>query len=306
MNRFKERWQIVVVGLMVIAGADARVSAQTVKATANRTEVQVADPFSFSISVTAQADSKVQFPEVTESIGDFQVLSTRDLFDVPAKSGRTWTRTLELETFESGDLQISAQTVFVDGKPLQAEPVSISVKSIVEPQSDPRNFRELKEVEEINIESSSRWMIAGIGIGALALAGLAWAVFGRPKKRIAASPEQWARSALGELRQSSIYVSKDQSKLLPAMANILREYIQRRFGISAPRQTTIEFLRAAQDDKRLNDESRDELKRFLEHVDKIKFGKLVPETDQIEESFERVQSFIDRATPTSQEGGKVA
>ena len=304
MNRLRKYSQFVAVGLLILVVC-VQVPAQSINATANRTEVQVAEPFSLSIAVTAPADSSVQFPEATSSLGDFQVLSTRDLFDVPTTSGRTWTRTYELETYESGNLQIPTQTVFVDRQPFRSDPISISVKSIVEPQSDPRQFRALKDVEEIPIETSNGWTIAGIGIGALALAGLVWAVFGRPKSQISASPEQWARTALGDLRESPVYASKDQSEVLPGLANILREYIQRRFAISAPRLTTIEFLQAARNDQRLSDESRVELKCFLEHVDKIKFGKLVPETDQIQESFARVESFIELATPGTQ-GGKTA
>lgn len=281
--------------LVLVAFAFAMQCAAQSPATASvdRSEVQVADPFRYTVSLTAPAGSKVTFPSVTETLGEFVVLGTNDLFDVPEQSGRRWARTIELETYESGELIIPAMQILVGQSAVATQPVTVIVQSQLDATSDPSKFRELKEIEEISPRrSATPWLV---GLGAfLVAAAIGW-YFTR-KRTSTLSPEQWVSNQLDELQTSSGYHSKNPTIVLPHAADILREYIRRRFGMEAPRQTTDEFLSSLHRDPQLSQGHRQELKGFLQHVDKVKFSNLIPSQNEIDETISRVRQFVAQTT----------
>ena len=289
-----------VICLMLISTANL---AQTVTGAVDRSEIEVADPFTLTVTATAPDGSKVQYSPLAKTIGRFQVLSTKDLFEVPVESGRTWTRIYELETYDSGDLEIPPLNIIVNQRPMKTDAIPIRVHSVVEQQADLYKFRDMKDLEEIPFERPLATKLIWVGLGTIATAMLAWAVIAWTRKK-QVSPSQWAYAELNELKQSSFYTRKIHTQILPQLADILREYIQRHFDISAPQQTTMEFLRSAQTAERLNDQQRAELKHLLEHVDEIKFAHLVPENNRIDETFTQVESFIEATAkqPTVSKG----
>jgi hypothetical protein len=78
------------------------------------------------------------------------------------------------------------------------------------------------------------------------------------------------------------------------VSNILRHYIEDRFSVRAPEQTTEEFLCELQYTDALGDSDKRHVGRFLEHCDLVKFARFSPETAQIQEAFNIVRDFIDR------------
>ena len=296
-----DRFSILVRSGLVMALAIDVVCAQSTdlelpRAVVDRSEVQVADQFILTVSIVAPAGTRVVFPELVESLGDFHVVRSADQFNVPEDDQRRWTRIYTLESWESGALEIPAMYLTVAGQTVTTDPVPIKVKSSVEPQADPLQFRDLKELEEIEPDSrASMWLgLAIVGLSALGL--LAWFLMKRRPRELA--PDAWAYAQLGEVESSSAYRQGDRAATLPPLADILREYIQRRFGVAAPKQTTTEFLTSIQADDRLTEPRRAELQRLLAEVDQIKFASLRPDNAELNETFERVRSFVRETTLT--------
>ena len=73
----------------------------------------------------------------------------------------------------------------------------------------------------------------------------------------------------------------------------LRQYIENRFQLRAPEQTTEEFLEELKKSDVLKTEYKQELKRFLEHCDLVKFAKYRPDNDQINQSLTMAEKFVD-------------
>ena len=65
---------------------------------------------------------------------------------------------------------------------------------------------------------------------------------------------------------------------------VVRRYIQRKYGISAPHMTTEEFLRTAQ--------PSDDLRRFLESADLVKFAGVDATPDMADAATESARSYI--------------
>jgi len=77
---------------------------------------------------------------------------------------------------------------------------------------------------------------------------------------------------------------------------VVRRYIQRKYGISAPHMTTEEFLRAAK--------PTDELRRFLESADMVKFAGVEATPEMADDATESARGYLksDDATVSSADG----
>jgi len=73
---------------------------------------------------------------------------------------------------------------------------------------------------------------------------------------------------------------------------ILRYYIEDRFNIHAPEQTTQEFVETTMKEKVLTTEQQKLLYSFLNHCDKVKFAQFVPTIEQMEAGYNLVWNFV--------------
>jgi hypothetical protein len=270
-----------------------------VQVAVDRTTVEIADPFLLTVSVKVANGSKVQFPSTPKQLGqlgDFDIVSVKDQFDVPTQSGRLWQRVYELESFASGDLVIPSLSIIVNGETSNSSPIEIRVQSVLEEQADPFVFRDIKEPVEIPAEkpASQSWITrliaGGAGLGCAALLLLV------ARRQTTVRADAWAYRKLSELKRSEDFSNGDQAKLLPEVADVLREYIRRRFGMAAPQLTTAEFLELAKSDHRLDGNQQMQLKFLLHQVDQIKFASFLPGGNQLETTFEQAHQFIEETT----------
>ncbi len=281
----------------------------SVSAAVDRQHIQVADPFEFSITVVVPNDVSVQFPSATKTIGLFEVISVSDQFDIPSGSdtpsgsdipsgsGRIWKRIYGLETLESGALEIPPQTIQVGEQSVLTEAIGLKVCSSITDDADPLQPQPLKGPIEIPFpEPGGNWATPlVVGISALAVA--AWLIYGARKPK-ALNSKNWAMRRLGEIRQSSDFQNRRSEVVLPQLAELVREYIHRRFGIAAPRLTTDEFLQMARTHPRLGSLQQNELDEFLVEVDRVKFANLQPSDDRIDVAVHRVIHFVEVSSET--------
>lgn len=266
--------------------------AADIRAQIDRDSPRVAEPFWLTLVVRAPRETSVIFPDVSETLGPFQVLTHRDWPDVPVGEQRQWTRHFELEGLQGGDLQIPPLAVSVDGQTLTSKAIDVSIASEVAAAADPFSFRDIKPQIDIPTAEKQRsnawgWTVAG----SLLLAALALAAW-RIRREPTLAPQTWALRELERLRNSDDFRQGRAAQLVPMISNILRQYLERQFGIQATRQTTEEFLATAQNDARLSAEQRLLVRGFLQQVDEIKFAKLPAEQGLVGNSHRLVQDFV--------------
>jgi hypothetical protein len=98
------------------------------------------------------------------------------------------------------------------------------------------------------------------------------------------SPFEVAMAALQQLRTQSLPVEAFYTQL----SNIVRQYIEGRFGLKAPERTTEEFLAEAA----LPEQHMKLLRPFLEECDLVKFAKFTPgESDRLR-AFGAAEKFV--------------
>ena len=85
------------------------------------------------------------------------------------------------------------------------------------------------------------------------------------------------------------------------LSRIVREYIERRFGLRAPERTTEEFLIDLSHSDSLGSDHKTLLASFLEKADMVKFARYAPGTDEITASFDAAKDFIAETRPRAEE-----
>jgi hypothetical protein len=87
-------------------------------------------------------------------------------------------------------------------------------------------------------------------------------------------------------------------------SDILRGYIEARFGLRAPKLSTEEFLYEAERSERLDADARARLAEFLFGCDRVKFALGNLDRKQMEELHRAAESFIVRSTPPPEAAAK--
>ncbi len=72
---------------------------------------------------------------------------------------------------------------------------------------------------------------------------------------------------------------------------VVRRYVQRKYGIKAPHLTTEEFLREFRDEGR---GMRDELRKFLESADMVKFAGVEATPEMADEATDSAKNYLSQ------------
>lgn len=141
-------------------------------------------------------------------------------------------------------------------------------------------------------EKASAWLLyALIGITALLLiAGIIWWL--KRRKRPEVSVEQWARHELDGLQRNGGAMVPGDFAL--AASRVVRVFIERKFGLAAPKRTTEEFLQELSISKNEALVTRMEpLRGFLKSCDMAKFAGTNLESSERENLIAKAKAFVD-------------
>jgi len=158
-------------------------------------------------------------------------------------------------------------------------------------QSGLRPLRGLRETTFW--EANWPWLLPVIMLGVGALIGLAvWWVRRSPPAGVL-SPAEEARVRLGEA--ADLAGKQDDKGFSVSVSDALRIYLEKRFGLRAPEQTTEEFLQSAKSSNRLPTKSLESLAQFLEWCDLAKFAQHAFGDDERRQLLNTARNFVDEA-----------
>jgi len=106
-------------------------------------------------------------------------------------------------------------------------------------------------------------------------------------------PSEIAYEKLEELRKRNLPEQDKKKEYYTILADIVRNYIEGRFSVSAPEMTTPEFLNQIKRFSELKLTQKDLLAEFLNCCDMVKFAKYGPTNKEIEDSFTSAKRFVD-------------
>jgi hypothetical protein len=282
----------------------------------DRDELRVGDELHLTIEAVAETGVDVSMPQFEDAIGPFDILERTTPPDVPVDGRRRWRHAYRLSTFESGELAIpSIELEFVDrrdgaqadeatGSTLASEPIPVTVTTVLAESDDPLATRKVRDPVYVRAPMSGRLIAAIVGGAVLALA-LLILIIGRltrsrravPWAAPALPPHVWALGELDRLAGDSLIERGEVQAYYFRLSDIVRSYIERRYGLMAPERTTNEFLREARRHQALRELHRTLLASFLRTADMVKFALHRPTAADADEAWSAARRFVEETAP---------
>ena len=265
----------------------------------DRESLTTAESALLRLEVEGDESDTVQFPDSQDGFGDFAVvrdetLPARMLDDGRVVRGREYV----LQPFLPGDYELPPLEVTLNGSvTLSTEPVAIAVESVLDDEESP-DLRDITEPFDIPVPW---WWWAALGVSlAATLAGLAWWWRRRKAAMSAPSPvpaHEAALAALDALLAEDLLADGRYRLFFWRLSDIVRRYVEERFGLRAPEQTTEEFLAAMADAPVIRKAHQTLLRDFLYQADMVKFARLLPTETEAGAAVDAARQFIGQTVP---------
>jgi hypothetical protein len=273
--------------------------------------VTIGTPFRFVVEVAVPPGLEVRLAQPTERIGDFDIVDFGDTPPAVRDGKSVVTRWYRLVGYEPGYKLLPAPPVQYrrPGETLATAPEKeavVTVESALEAAGEVTDIRDVKPPEEPPRDWRAYYLAGGILAVLGALAALLWRASVRRAGRAATAPpptpaDELARRALDTLRMRRLAEERLFKEYYSALATIVREYLERRFGLRAPEMTTEEFLLATARGGRLSPAHRARLGEFLAEADLVKFARHRPTFDDCERAWQAARRFVDETRPAIDE-----
>ncbi|MFO0828957.1 MAG: hypothetical protein U0572_12520 [Phycisphaerales bacterium] len=280
------------------------------KVTIDRTKAEAGQPIELVIETSGTSAAP---PALPATFGAFDVRPVPQPNRPAAAPNAPRRAVFALSTLESGSVEIPAIELPLapveEGKEtpkLRTEPIPVEIASLLGGDDDPKHYRDIKGVVDIVAQRDWR-TTATIVVAALGAAAVAFALLRMLLRRVRqpAAPLPAHEIALRDLAQLDARDLPAKGKVheyFVVLTDVVRTYIERRYGIRAPELTTPEFLREARRSSALTDTHQSLLAGFLRGADMVKFGGVRPSAAQCGESMSQARHFVqESAAPPAPE-----
>ena len=236
-------------------------------------------------------------------LGDIIACDTIDLGNNRIQINATYI----VQAFDSGEWHLNPALV-IEPDTIRCDiPLVIKVSAVkVDKNGDIKDFAPVfspirKLLDYVPDWVASLWWVWALllAAAALAVAYFKWWRKGKnPLKRIKKRkpPYEEAVERLHLLKSKQLWQNGREKDYYTALTDILREYIDRRFGVNAVEMTSSQIMDAL----RHNSETKlvnDQLSEILAIADFVKFAGQRPLADDNERSFQRAVNFVDATKP---------
>ena len=280
--------------------------------------VWIGDPITVELRVETPEAQVVQFPS-EDDLGGLAVLHTETVGPRPGvEGGLVWQQTITATSYASGVVEIPALVVKYAPNPaepdtrpvfereLATEPLKIEVRSALTSQDsvfEPRDITGTLMPPKEPLSPGVWAAIVGAVVGAAALLGLLIGWLRRLARRPAppALPEIWALRALAELEAAGLIDRGRAKQYYYSLSEIVRVYIERKFGLAAPEMTTEEFLGTLARNRGALPYDADRLRDFLQACDLVKYAAFTPRAAEAEQALSIARAFIDATAAAAQQ-----
>lgn len=275
--------------------------------------VWVADPVQVEMIFLAPADHVVRFPEA-DAFGDWTTTNGELVGPRPTADGRSeWRRSYTIRANSAGTREIPPLVVQYARKPPEDDPVfdnelatgtlPIEVRSALTTQDSVESPRDITGT----LTPSQHWTTWDIAMAILAvklaLGATLLAAWGARRWLSRPLPPELPETlALRELAALSTADWENQSvrqAFFYRVSEIVRWYIERKFGLSAPEMTTEEFLSSLSRGSVELPYDCERLRVFLETCDRVKYAAFQPRREDGDETLAAARSFIHTTAAVS-------
>ncbi len=267
-------------------------------------DIRVGEPLRVVIQVDRGADTNVTLPKSSTNIGNFEVRARSPLPQDPAFPERV-AEQLTLVTFESGEkvevppFEITVRDGAGKESSLTSPPLAIQVQTRLEGEFNPSAFRDIKDAVDVPLEIQWAWIIGLCVLIAVMIVGAYRWWFHHPAEPvIVEAPHERALRELDELAARQLPNKGLVLDFYVLLSDAVRHYVEGRFGIHAPEQTTKEFLAAARHHPHIIDDHQRLLASFLRAADMVKYAAQRPGPNECDRGLDAARGFVLESLPT--------
>lgn len=275
--------------------------------------IAIGEQFKLRVEVTKDLMQEIALPEFKNNMFNerFEILSSSPL-DTIDKKDRSITLSKEylMTVFDPGFYTTgrfpvlvasrnSLDTLFSDEQlslmvtTYEIDTATMEIFDIVEPLDMPLKFGEF-----------SGYLFGSLLVIAALVFLIMWLVrhfkISRKAERKQEKAHVIAIRKLESLHHQKLWQSSKHKLYYTSLTDILREYLERRYGVKAMEMTTPEIMDALRDID-LPAVSRDNLKLLLARADFVKFAKFTPEASDNETSYTWAYYFVEETKVLEQE-----
>jgi Domain of unknown function (DUF4381) len=116
----------------------------------------------------------------------------------------------------------------------------------------------------------------------------------RARRQVPPPPDVWALSELERIERLPLPEQADVERFHTLLSDVVRRYLELRFQLPAPEQTTAEFLAAVQSSS-LPDEQQAMVRDLLERCDLVKFARAHPSVEECQALATAARRFVQES-----------
>ena len=277
--------------------------------------IGIGDRFVYTIDVEKDIAQGIYFPIIGGENTDYELIEEPKI-DTLERNGRRLKvrQTYHLAAFQEGIHHIVPQVIYADknitdtlsgGDTMQLLVTTFLIDSTahsifdIKPQKDmPFKFAE--------ISGYVKWTIIALVVLAL-LAYVAYRIMRHYGKSFSdifhtappLPPHEVARQALERLYVQRLWQADKHKLYYSTITDILRTYIDGRFGVGAMEMTSDEIIEAMRKTD-LPQKSAMDLTQILRDADLVKFAKAMPEAEQNEAAYQAAWDFVEQTKPVEE------
>jgi hypothetical protein len=281
---------------------------------ASKKEITIAEQLELVLEAAVPENTDVEFPSYSTSLGDFSLIDTSIL---PARmTGSGGTDQVErqvtylLEPYLSGTYTIPAMTVTLRDRKtgsevakLVTQEIQVPVHSLLGPDNAAVEIKDIMPPLSLPPDRIQQFLLGGLVLlmAVLAIIGLYyWKKIFSQKVPAAMQlrPEEIALQELNRLLAEDL-LARGAIKLFHLrISDILRHYVENRFGLKAPERTTEEFLlelsQAESSASAVLHNHKTLLTDFLTQCDLVKFAMHEPSIVESQKTVMICREFIEK------------
>jgi hypothetical protein len=290
----------------------------------DKDNITIAEGLTLTIEADAEEGYEVELPPFGDKLGDFGIVDYRQEPPVLTSEGRILSRKIyKLEPFLSGEYKIAPMSVKFRKKPdasgqqddlsdheIATEELLIKVRSLLGEDRSEHRFHPI--FGPVELPARPIPILYGAIAAAVLLLGGTAGYFCMKRRRTKAAesapPSPAHELAYGQLQDifDAKLLERGEFKLFFArISDVIRFYVENRFGLHAPKLTTEEFLSSVRRDPPFESDYARLLDEFLRHCDLVKFAEHRPEPSEAREVIDACKAFIEATKVESPSVGVV-
>lgn len=270
----------------------------------------------YAVVVEAPSGLDLRLPDMTKAFGELMVYGMSEYRTEPLPGGRVRiTETYTLDPVEVKDYAIDpAKVTWGEDESVSTPMLTFRVRDLTDEERVAAEIFDgaiphMRESPSGGLPGGWRtWAIASVMIAVL-FAILFYFLRDRaPMQDIAIRKEPWeiAFERLRTLQERRLPQAGRHQTYYVDLSAILRYYIEGRFLLHAPERTTPEFLVETTGQGLFSQGQEEFLSEFLRHCDSVKFAQYEPAMDEMNQSFSRVEHFVEQTVPPQADAEEAA